>query len=152
MCSQSWGPGIGHTVKSSCGVKCVLVCSEDINANRANVILVALFIIPWDARWYTALNRCVIPKALTTSDKCLLLKCDPLPDLMILGTPYHSHSQKIASTHLANLSTITSKYIYPFVLCSAPMTVKSMLMSLNGASGNFPTKGLCSLHLRQWAM
>lgn len=85
----------------------------------------------WDARWYTAPNRSVMPRALSTLIDAYYWNV--MPYLLILGAPYlaidlflshfitvfaSSFSQGIASTHSVNLSTITSRYWYPFVLCS----------------------------------
>ena len=91
-----------------------------------------------------------MPSAASTIPRCLLVKWDPLSDLMTRGTPYlgissflnhlitvlaSSHRQGIASSHLVYLSTITNMYLYPCTRWSAPISVKSMHISLNGASG-----------------
>lgn len=85
----------------------------------------------WDAGWYTAPNRSVMPSALSTLIDAYYWNV--MHYLLILGAPYlaidsflshfitvfaSSFSQGIASTHSVNLSTITSRYWYPFVLCS----------------------------------
>lgn len=62
-----------------------------------------------------------------------------------------SFLESFASTHLVNLPTITRRYWYPFVLWSAPMSVKSIVMSLKGAPFllNTGTHDFSGVHYRR---